>query len=128
ENGGMPARHLGNREVEGHDGMDGKNQWRRYGGQDQVGPLVILPMPGGSAPTKGENGQNELFDLGGGPVAQGGQVGNQSHIPEQEGNREIGAHREYVPKQRAAEIGPYAHAVRNREHPVNDPDPSDVDG
>ena len=43
-----------------------------------------------------------------GPIAQRCQVGNQSHVPEQQRHRGIGAHREKIPHQRAAELRPHA--------------------
>ena len=54
-------------------------------------------------------------------LAHGGEVRNQSHIPEHGRNRGVSRNREDVPHQRTAELWPHAHAAGIREHPVRQP-------
>ena len=52
-----------------------------------------------------------------GAVAQRGQIGDQSDVPEEQRDRRVGRDREDVPHQRAAELRPQPHRVRVREEP-----------
>ena len=61
------------------------------------------------------------------PIAQRREVRDQPDVPEQHRDRAVDADREDVPEQRAPEVRPHPHLVRQREHPVGDPDAADVD-
>ena len=45
EDGGVPAGQHRGGEVEGHDGVHREHQRRGEAGQQQVGPLVLGPVP-----------------------------------------------------------------------------------
>ncbi len=68
-----------------------------------------------------------LLGLALGLVAEGREIGNQAHVPEQQRHRRVGADREHVPQERAAEAGPHVEAARRqRKEPVGEPDAADV--
>ena len=123
----MPAGHLRDREVEAHDRVHRDDERRREAGQDQVGRLVVGPVPGRAAPAHGEHAVDELDARVLRPVAQRREVGDQPHEPEQQRDRRVGRDREHVPDQRALEVRPDAHRVRVRHQPVGaDPGPAHV--
>ncbi len=123
----VPAGQLGHGEVEAHHRVDAQHQRRGQRGQEQVRPLVDVPLPGRAPPAQGEHAVGELPQRRGGPVAQRGQVGDHAQVPEQQRHRGVGAHREHVPQQRAAEVRPDRHLVRIRRQPVDEPHPAHVD-
>ncbi len=125
----MPAGDHRDREVEAHDGVHRDHQRRGEARQQQVGHLVVAPVPGRAAPAQAtERRRCTCAHAAGGAVAQRGQIGNHAHVPEQRGHRGVGAHREHVPQQRAAEVRPHAQVrVRHREQPVRAPRPAHVE-
>ena len=127
EHRGVPARHLRDREVHRHDRVDGEHERGREPGQDQVRDLVVPPVPLRAAPAEGEGAVDPLPDLRLRAVALGGEIGDEPHVPEEKRHRPVDAHREHVPQEGAAEVGPGAHLVGERGHPVGDPHPPDVD-
>ena len=84
-------------------------------------------MPIGAAPSQREEAVNPLLELGRGAIADRGQVGDQPDVPKQRRDRAVDADREDVPQERAPEVRPHPHLVRDREHKVGDPNPSDVE-
>lgn len=71
EDRGVPAGDLANREVEGHHGVDGDDQRRREGREEQVGHLVAVPVRVAATPAQGEDAVCDPADRVRGPVAQG---------------------------------------------------------
>ena len=86
-----------------------------------------MPLPHGAPPSEGEETVDELPGAGFRPIANRRQVRDQADVPEQDRDGSVDADREDVPEKRAPEVGPHAHLVREREHPVGDPDASHVD-
>ena len=72
----------------------------------QVADPVVLPGPGRAAPAEGEEAVDGPLQPGGRGVAQRGEVGDQPHVPEEEGDGGVGGDGEDVPGQRALEVGP----------------------
>ena len=122
----VPSGQLRDREVERHDRVHGKNERRRKAGQQEVRVLVAIPVLRGAAPSEGERAVDALHPQLRRAIAQRREIGNQSDIPEQRGDRRVGRDREHVPHQRAAELRPQAHRVRVREHPPVVPGTSGV--
>ncbi len=123
----MPSRDEGDREVHRDDRMHREDQRRREGGENEVRGFVVMPLPLGAPPAEGQGTVDELPGAGLRPIANRRQVRDQADVPEQERDGSVDADREDVPEKRAPEIGPRAHLVREREHPVGDPDASHVD-
>src|SRR5215467_2131759 len=86
ENRGVPAGNNGDGEVEADYRVDGKNQRRSQSGEEQVGGLIAVPMTNGTAPAQGEHPVNDLLCFGGGMVAQGGQIRDESQKPKHQRN------------------------------------------
>src|SRR5256714_2483442 len=84
------------------------------------------PVAVRSAPADRKNAIKELFDFRGGAIAQRRQVGDQSSVPEQHRNGEVGRDRKNVPEQRAAEVWPDAVIVRQRRQIPRHPNAPDV--
>src|SRR5437667_7547499 len=72
------------------------------------------PVAVRSAPADRKNAIKEFLDFRGGAIAQRRQVGDQSSVPEQHRNGEVGRDGKDVPEQRAAEVWPDAVIVRQR--------------
>ena len=90
-------------------------------GQQNVQSFVTLPVTGRTTPAQAQNSVNLFGQRMVGLLAHGGKVRNQTHIPENQRNGEVGRNREDVPHQRTAELRPHAHAAGIGEHPVNQP-------
>ena len=60
-------------------------------------------------------------------ITENGEIGDHSHVPEQERDREIGRDREYVPFQRTAELRPNCICIRQWEQPPSEPNASYVE-
>ena len=85
------------------------------------------PVAVGATPATGENSEKELSHPCGCPVAQRRQIRNQTGVPKQDRDGEIGRNGKHIPHQRAAEILPDRPVARNgREIPCH-PEPADVD-
>ena len=107
------------REVERHDGVHREHQRRREAGQDQVGLLVVAPVAGRAAPAEASSAVDVLARTS--LVARSRSVARSGTRPTYQNSsrdRGVGADREHVPEQRAAEVRPHAHLVRDREQPV----------
>src|SRR5256886_13775684 len=115
----VPARHHRHREVVAHDGVHRKHQRSRQAGEQQVGDLVMVPVPRGASPTKRKGSVDAAHPARGGAVAQRGQVGDEAQVPEEQRGDEVGGDGEYVPHQRALELRPDAVRARIREEPVD---------
>ena len=89
ENRGMPAWNDGSRKVEGYNGVNRKNQRRRKTGQNQRHTLKTLPSLSRTIPAKTHQSVDFATNAHS-PVADRGQIRNQSNIPENQGNGEIG--------------------------------------
>ena len=87
-----------------------------------MGPLSI-----GSPPTQGQKAVRHLTEAGGGPVSEGSQIGNQSQVPENQGDREIGGNGEDVPKEGAAEVLPDGVGVGDGKEEPGKPDAAHVE-
>src|SRR5438270_6223364 len=74
----------------------------------------MAPVAVRSAPADRKNAIKEFLDFRGGAIAQRRQVGDQSSVPEQHRNGEVGRDGKDVPEQRAAEVWPDAVIVRQR--------------
>ena len=123
----VPARDHRHREVETDHGVHRNHQRRRQPRQQQVGDLVAIPMDRRPPPTHRQNAVDDLRPAVGRAIAQGGEVGNQSHEPEHRRNRRVGRHGEHVPHQWAAKLRPHTHRVGVGEQPISQPRPSEVD-
>ena len=128
ENGLVPAGELRRGEVHADDGTHGEHQQRRQAGQNEIGLFIIVPVPRRAGPTQREQAVKEFPHARLRPVAQQGQVGNQSHVPEQGGDDQVGVDGEHVPHQRRTELRPHAVREWNREQQPGKPDAPDVDG
>ena len=84
------------------------------------------PVAVRSAPAERKNAVKEFLDFRGGAIAQRRQVGDQSSVPEQHRNGEVGRDRKDVPEQRAAEVWPDAVIVRQRRQIPRHPNAADV--
>ena len=100
EDGGMPARNDGSREVERNDGVHRKHQRCREGGQQQVRHFVMVPLAVPTAPSQREQSIESFFNAGFAAVAYCPQIRNQSEVPEKHRHREVRRNGEHVPKQR----------------------------
>ena len=115
----VPARQHRNREVEGDDGVHRKNQRRRETRENQGGALVAVPVARRAAPAEREDAEDpDLLPLDTSAIAEGGEVGDEADVPEQDRGGGVGRDREHVPDERAAELRPQAHVVRIREQPA----------
>ena len=63
----MPSGEQGDREIHRDDRMNREDQRRREGGEDEIGALVVVPLPHGAAPSEGEETVDELPDRGSSP-------------------------------------------------------------
>ena len=114
----MPARNLGDGEVEADHRVDREHERRRQPREQQIDRLVALPVLRRAAPPEREHAENPLRPLRLGGITERREIGNQAGEPEQQGHGEVGRHREHVPDERAAELRPQLHRVRIREQPV----------
>src|SRR5438552_4257434 len=76
----------------------------------------MTPVTVGAAPTACEDAKEKLSNLRGRAIAQRRQVRNQSRVPKQNRDGEIGRDREHVPHQRTTEISPSRFCFRSEEH------------
>ncbi len=128
KDGGMPAGQQGGGEVGTHHGVDGDDQRRRQPGQQQVHDLVAAPGPVRPVPAQTEQADEAPVPPRPDAVAERGEVGDQTHVPEDQGDQEVGADGEEIPDQRRAEIDPQRPApVGVRNDPVKQPRPAHVD-
>ena len=97
EDGGVPARKLTGGKVKGHHAVHRKHQRSGERCQQQVRALITVPMAIGAAPSEREQTVRHLLNLALGTIAHGGQVRHQTDVPEEQRNREIGAHCKDVP-------------------------------
>ncbi len=123
----MPSGQDGDREIHRDDRMNRQDERRREGRENEVGGFVVLPLPHRAPPAEGQQPVDELPGTGLRPIANRRQVGDQADVPEKDRDRSVDADREDVPEQGAPEVGPHPHLIREREHPVRDPDASHVD-
>src|SRR6185295_10095980 len=86
----------------------------------------MAPVAVRSAPADRKNAIKEFLDFRGGAIAQRRQVGDQSSVPEQHRNGEVGRDRKDVPEQRAAEVWPDAIIVRQWRQIPRHPNAPDV--
>ena len=127
EDRGVPTGQLADREVKGHHRVDRKDQRGRESSQQQVRPLVAVPVAGRTSPAETEEPVAQRLQLGVGSVPHGGQVGNHAQVPEQQRDGEVGGHRKHIPQQWGAELRPHFHLIGNGEQPVRKPNPTHVD-
>ena len=123
----MPSGKEGHREIHRDDRMNREDQRRRKACENEVGDFVVMPLPHGAPPSEGQETVDELPGGGFRPIANRRHVRDQADVPEQDRDGSVDTHREDVPEKRAPEVGPHAHLVRDREHPVGDPDAAHVD-
>src|SRR5256714_10988302 len=86
----------------------------------------MAPVAVRSAPADRKNAIKEFLDFRGGAIAQRRQVGDQSSVPKQHRNGEVGRDGKDVPEQRAAEVWPDAVIVRHRRQIPRHPNAPDV--
>ncbi len=113
EHRGVPAGEQRHGEVEAHDGVHREHERGGEPRQDQVADPVVLPVARGALPTQREHAVGDALGLLLGGVPQGGEVGNEPQVPEEQRDGEVGRHREHVPDERALEVRPHAHGVRD---------------
>ena len=124
----VPPGNDADREVEADDRVHREHQRRRHARKQQVRVLVTLPVARRAAPAERERAIDVFRDLVLGAVTQRRQIRDEPGVPEERGYRSVGADREHVPDERAAELRPDVHAVRVREQPVGgEPRPAGVD-
>ena len=97
EDGRVPTRQNGDREIEADDGMHRQDQGSRQTGQKQGGRLIAHPVLHRAPPAERNNAVEVLGELGLGVVAHRSQVGNHAYVPEDHGDGGIGGNREDVP-------------------------------
>ncbi len=124
----MPTGNDRHREVEADHRVHGQHQRGRESGEQQIGGLEAMPVAVGRAPTEAQKTIGEAADRVLGPVADGRQVGDHAHVPEEQGDRRVGADGKDVPQQGRTEVRPHRHLVGYGEEPVGEPDAADVDG
>ena len=124
----VPAGQLRDGEVDRHDRVHREHQRRRQAGEDQVRHLVVAASAGASRASRGRRSRRRS---GASRVLARSrmvaEIGDQADVPEEQRDREVGRDGEEVPQQRAAEVRPDAHLIRERRHPVRHPRPPDVD-
>ena len=108
--------------------MDREHERGGDASQDKVGLFVVCPLTVGSSPAKGKQSVGHLAETSGRPVTQGGEVGNQAEIPEDERDGEIRGDGEHVPKQGAAEVLPDGVGVGDGEKEPGKPNPTHMEG
>src|SRR6476646_3629286 len=86
----------------------------------------MAPVAVRSAPADRKNAIKEFLDFRGGAIAQRRQVRDQSSVPKQHRNGEVGRDRKHVPEQRATEVWPDAVIVRQRRQIPRHPNAPDV--
>ena len=126
EDGGMPAGELRDGKVQGDDGMHREHQGRGKAGQDQIGLLVIAPVPVGAGPAERKKAVTEFPDLRFGAVPHHGQIGNQAHVPKQHRHCKISRNGEHVPHEGRPELRPDAVGIGDGKEPPTVPDAPDV--
>src|SRR5208282_6686848 len=97
ENRGVPTGHDGDREIEAYDRVNGKHEWRGESSEKQVRGLIPLPVARGATPPHSKHSVNDLLGLSCGAVAQRGEIGDQAHKPEEQGDRAVGRDSKDVP-------------------------------
>ena len=128
EDRGVPAGQLRRGEVEATrpSAPRAPAAWR--GRRGQVGRLVVLPVAVRAAPAEREDAvERSARRLALARSRSVARSGIRPDVPEEQRDREVGRDREDVPHQRAAEVRPDAHLVRDGQHPVVQPDAADVD-
>ena len=126
KNRAVPAGNDRHGKIQTDDRVDRQHQRRAQAGQQQIGRLVVLPVPGRTAPAQRQHAKKQPGPMVLGLVAQRRHVGNQAGIPEQERDRGIGRDREHVPQQRTAELRPEGHRVGIGEQPIKQPRPAQM--
>src|SRR5262249_12035511 len=116
KDGGVPTGNDGHGEVEADHHIDGEHQGRGQTGEEQVRGLVAVPVANGAAPAQRQHAVKDLLGFGGGVVAEGRQIRNEPHKPEEQGNGGVGRNRKDVPDERAAKLRPKPHRAGVREH------------
>ena len=129
ENRRMPTGQQRNGEVEGDDGVNGKNQRGRNAGQHEVSHFVVAPVAVRTAPAH----RKKSVDKRAGPltgrleaITQNCEVRQQADIPKEHRNRSVGRDGEYVPLERRTEILPDRIRVRDRKEIKCVPHATDV--
>ena len=85
-------------------------------------------MLGFAAPAEGQDAVDVLLNGVDGAVANHGEVGDQTDVPENGGYAQIGGKREYVPQQRGVEVHPQGtKLVGDGQHKVRNPNTTHVD-
>src|SRR5579872_333948 len=74
-------------------------------------------MPRRTTPAQSQHSVDDLLQLGCGTVAKRGEVGDQSHKPEQQRDCPVSRDCKNVPDERTAELWPNSHHAGVREHP-----------
>ena len=108
----VPSRDDADREVEAHDRVDREDERRRESREEQIDVLVPLPVTRRSPPAERQEAVGHLQTAMLRLVAQRREIRDQSDVPEQQRDREVGRDREHVPDQRTPELRPDRHAVR----------------
>ena len=117
----MPAGQDADGEVQSHHAVHRDDQRRGQAREQQVGRLVAVPVARGPPPAQRQDAIGPLDERVRGAVAQGGEVGDEPHVPEEQRHREIRGDGEDVLHQRAPELGLEAHGAGVREEPVEKP-------
>src|SRR5438309_4790493 len=86
----------------------------------------MTPVAVRAAPAARKKTEQEFLDLRGGTIAQRRQIGNQTRVPKQNRNGEVGRNRKHIPDEWAAEIWPDAVIVRQRGKIPRHPDTTHV--
>ena len=118
KDGRVPAGHHRDREVEGDHGVNRQHQRCRKTSEDQVGALIVAPRTVRSGPAQGEEAQDPRTNVRPALTARSrsvAKVRNETDVPEEQRDRPVDRHREHVPEQRALEVRPHGHLVRDRQ-------------
>src|SRR6266478_3114600 len=86
----------------------------------------MTPVAVRAAPAARKKTEQEFLDLRGGTITQRRQIGNQTSVPKQNRNGEVGRNRKYVPHEWAAEIWPDAVVIRQWRQIPSHPDSADM--
>jgi hypothetical protein len=82
-----------------------EDQRRREGCQDEIGGLVVVPLPHGAPPSEREEDRRRTAGAGFRPVAHRRQVRDQADVPEQDRDGSVDADREDVPEKGLLKLG-----------------------
>ncbi len=110
-------------EIQPDDAVHRTHQRRHDRRQHAIQRMIMPPLAAGAAEAQRHHAIQDLLAAGRRPVAQRGEIRQQTQIPEHHRRRHIGQDGEEIPQQRTAKLRPQTHGVRVGEQPVEEPRP-----